>query len=103
MSNNKWQSLSLSEQLANIGSEVMRMLNLRRAGECRAMEESLDRALELLDLTLTDKRWRGRLKEIVRLQEVLSDCCFNYGVFAISDQMLKNYFLLFALLARKAA
>src|SRR5262249_60450549 len=51
----RWAQLSLAEQLANVGAEVGRM-RPRRAGEDRA--RPFERALELLDLTLADPRWR---------------------------------------------
>ena len=66
----RWQRLSLAEQLANVGAEVGRMRR-RRAPEERVA--AFERALELLDLTLADPRWRGRLKEIARAREVLCD------------------------------
>lgn len=100
MESNKWHSLYLAEQMANIGSEAARLIKLKGAGEKEAMEKSLARALQLVDLTLSDSRWRGRLQEIARMREVLIDFCFGEGVFATSEAMLKNYFLPFALLSR---
>jgi hypothetical protein len=39
---------------------------------CR-LRSSLSRSAELLDLTMADTRWRGRLKEIARARELLCD------------------------------
>src|SRR5207247_2648286 len=64
--------LSLAGQLANVGSEVGRMLRWRDRDE-RLMTEPFDRALELLDLTLADPRWRDRLREVARPRELLCD------------------------------
>ena len=50
-----WGRFSLAEQLANVGSEVGRMLRWRGRDE-RLMTGAFDRALELLDLTLADPR-----------------------------------------------
>ena len=47
----RWGQLSLAEQLANVGSEVGRMLRCRERDE-RLATGAFDRALELLDLTL---------------------------------------------------
>ena len=68
----RWGQLSLTEQLGNVGSEVGRMLRSRGRDD-RLMWNAFDRALELLDLTLADLRWRDRLREIARAREVLCD------------------------------
>ena len=55
----KWFQLSLSEQMANIGSEVIRAVKWHNKGEKEHKEKALERALELFDLTLSDPRWHG--------------------------------------------
>ena len=56
----RWARLSLAEQLANVGSEVGRLRRWRERDE-RLATGAFERALELLDLTLADPRWRGRV------------------------------------------
>ena len=73
-----WGRLSLAEQLGNVGSEVGRMRRWRDRDE-RLATAAFDRALELLDLTLADARWRGRLKEIARARELLCDAASGGG------------------------
>lgn len=69
----RWQELSLLEQLGNIGSEVSRALKWEGKDE-KTFNGAVDRALELFDLTLQDARWRGaRLREIARAREVFCD------------------------------
>ena len=68
----RWGTLSLAEQLGNVGSEVGRMLRWRGRDE-RLVTGAFERALELLDLTLADPRWRWRLREIARARELLCD------------------------------
>jgi len=65
----KWFHLSLLEQMANIGSEVSRAAKWQGKDK-ETFQATIDRALELFDLTLEDKRWRGRLREIARMREV---------------------------------
>jgi hypothetical protein len=93
-----WQRLSLAEQLANVGAEVGRMRRRRAAEERTA---AFERALELLDLTLTDLRWRGRLKEIARVREVLCDAADGGREYGATLEDLDRYFLDFALAARR--
>ena len=93
----RWQQLSLAEQLANVGAEVGRMR--RRAAAQRTA--AFERALELLDLTLADPRWRGRLKEIARAREVLCDAADGGREYGATLEDLDRYFLDFALAARR--
>lgn len=51
----RWHSVSLLEQLANIGSEVARAGRWYESNRDRC-EQTFVRALELLDLTITDLR-----------------------------------------------
>lgn len=90
-----WHKLSLAEQMGNVGSEVNR--SLRPKGRDAAIE----RALELLDLTLRDPRWKNRRKEIARAREVLCDAAFGNSEYNTSLEDLNKYFFDFALLARK--
>ena len=93
----RWQQLTLAEQLANVGAEVGRMR--RRAAAQRTA--AFERALELLDLTLADPRWRGRLKEIARAREVLCDAADGGREYGATLEDLDRYFLDFALAARR--
>ena len=95
----KWFKLSLAEQMANIGSEVS------RAGKWQKKDKDIfwgavERASELFDLTLSDPRWKGRLREIARVREVFCDAVFGGNEYQTSFLGLENYFLSFAFLAR---
>ena len=94
-----WGRLSLAEQLGNVGSEVGRMRRWRDRDE-RLATAAFDRALELLDLTLADARWRGRLKKIARARELLCDAASGGREYGATLDELDRYFLEFALLAR---
>jgi len=94
-----WQELSLAEQLGNIGSEVSRALNWRDKDQ-KSYENAIDRALELLDLTIGDSRWQNRLKEIVRTRELLCDAILGGKEYKTSLKDLDTYFFYFAFSAR---
>jgi hypothetical protein len=94
-----WGRLSLAEQLANVGSEVGRLRRWRGRDEAVA-SRAFERALELLDLTLADVRWRGRLKEIARARELLCDAAAGGHAYGTSLEALDRYFLAFAVAAR---
>ena len=94
-----WQKLSLMEQMGNIGSEISRALNWRDKDQ-KSFENAINRALELLDLTIADSRWRSRLKEIVRTRELLADAMFGGKEYKTTFEDLNRYFFHFALAAR---
>ena len=96
----RWQQLSLVEQLANVGSEVGRMRRWRDRDE-RLMTRAFERALELLDLTLADPRWRTRLREIARARELLCDAAAGGHEYGGTLEDLDRYFLAFAVAARR--
>lgn len=95
----RWQQLSLAEQLGNIGSEINRAINCRDKDK-KSYENAINRALELLDLTINDSRWQNRLKEIVRSRELLCDVILGGREYKTSLKDLNRYFFYFALAAR---
>lgn len=101
LASGRWFTLSLAEQLGNVGSEYERALSWKKRGEQLHFEKAFDRMLELLDLTIADQRWHNhRLKELVRLREVV--CAEFFGEpYGSSTGDLRNYFLYFGILARK--
>lgn len=99
----RWWTLSLAEQLGNVGSEVSRTLKWRSRNPELA-QRCLARALELIDLTLDDPRHRGslaRLREICRTREVLLDYVLGPNQYGSNDVTLQRYFDSFAVAAAK--
>ena len=95
----RWQSLSLIEQLANVGSDVARAARWYGKDQQRC-EQAFERALELLDLTIADERWKGRLKELTRTRELLCDAMFGGNTYGSDLASLDRYFFHFAMAAR---
>ena len=97
----RWRTLSLMEQLGNLGSEVDRALRAHQQGRAQRFEHALDRALELLDLTANDPPWRGhRRREVLRAREQFCRVFFDERVEAGLAEYLSKYFLQFAVAAR---
>ena len=95
LASGRWQTLSLVEQLANTGSEVERAINWSAKGRPEYAQNALERALELLDLTIGDPKHRGRagrLKELTRLREVLLDYFVGENEFGSSGASWRSYF-----------
>ena len=97
----RWHTLSLAEQLANVGSEVERTIQAWETHRSDRFEQALARALELFGLTARDERWRGpRRREILRLREEFCRLFFDDSPPPDSADGLRAYFLHFAVLAR---
>lgn len=97
----RWRTLTLVEQLANVGSEVERAIRAHEAGKEERFDRALDRALELFDLTAADDRWKGhRRREILRAREEFCRLFFGDSPTG-SAHGLRDYFLYFAIAARR--
>jgi hypothetical protein len=94
-----WFRLSLCEQLGNVGSEVGRAKKWQYKNQ-RLFEGSFFRAIELLSLTIDDKRWQYSLKELCRAKEVLGDAFYGGKLYNSDFQSLEKYFYHFAVAAR---
>ncbi len=101
MTTEQWQTYSLAYQMGNIGSEVSRMVSLKAKGRFADAQAAYERSLELLDMTIADRRWQSGLGELTRLTEVLRDYITDSKEYNVSGTDLNNYFLPFALMARK--
>jgi len=99
LSQGKWQKMSLIEQMANIGSEVERAINWKNKNDKEYSRMVFERALELIDLTISDGKNRWRLKEILRVRESLVDYFIGGNQYSSSDKSWKNYFYAFGLAA----
>ncbi len=98
----RWTTLSLAEQLANVGSEVDRAIAAWTAQRSDRFDRALARALELFDLTTRDDRWRGhRRREILRAREEFCRLFFEDHAPSGAARTLSEYFLRFAVLARQ--
>ena len=92
-----WFSLSLNEQLANVGSEVHRII-LRRETDPKRSVAAFDNALDLMDLTLQDPRRKKTpaLWELCRVREALADYFYGENEFGSTDKSWEQYFYGFA-------
>jgi hypothetical protein len=96
LSAGRWFELTFFEQMANIGSEVERAINWQKKNNNEYSRKAIDRAIELLDLTIADMKNRSRLKELTRLREALIDFFYFDNQFSSSDESWRKYFYAFA-------
>ncbi len=101
LSSGRWAEMSLAEQMANIGSEVSRALNWQKKGKKDLSQRAFNRALELLDMTISHIKKYSRLKELFRVREAMVDFFCGTNQFCSSELLWRKYFDHFAYLARK--
>lgn len=65
---NRWQKFTKREQLLMIGSEFLRAKTWQRKDNEKFVS-ALWRALELIDLTLSDSKWKNDSQILLRLRE----------------------------------
>lgn len=96
----RWFGMSIVEQMANIGSEVFRAISWRERN-AEYSRQALYRALELLDLTVEDRKNVDRLKELLRVRELLVDFLVYDNVYRSTDEQWQRYFHAFNLAANR--
>lgn len=96
----RWFEFSLCEQLANVGSEVIRSIKWKDRNRDFS-QKAAERALELLCLTIEDPQHRGRLRELTRLYEVLVNDLYGFDDFVPDLPRLEKYFLAFTVAASR--
>jgi hypothetical protein len=97
----RWSKFSLFEQMGHIGSEISRARVWQEHKDIPSRNRCIERAFELIDLTLADIRWQKRLKEICRFREVLADQYTASNVYKVSLNELEDYCMDFALASKK--
>lgn len=107
LASGRWENMSLAEQMGNIGSEISRVIRWKTKGNTERMNGALDRALELIDLSIqwaqTGEARRahpGALHELCRLREVVRDCYCGENAYLSNDNDMLRYFDAFALMLR---
>ena len=88
----RWAEVPFCERMANVGSEVHRAISWRDRNPLYS-QQALERALELLDLSLlTVVGQESRLRELARLREALVDYFVYDNQYGSSDALWQKYF-----------
>lgn len=94
----RWASISLMEQMANIGSEVGRTCKWMKKDKTDMAEKAFSRSLDIIDLTIKYGRLnqpgRGEyLKELCRLRECFCEAYINHDIHTLEllDKDLGHY------------
>ncbi len=93
----KWQELSIFDQMGNIYSEVGRTFTAKKMRDVKRSEAAFERALDLFDATtevLAIKK-SSKLREVLRAREIFVN---EYAT--ASESSLDDYLMQFAIAAR---
>jgi hypothetical protein len=95
LAHGKWFSLSILEQLANVGMDISRTINWKKKGNQEYSNAAFERALELISLTIQDPKNKKRLKELCRVREALIDHFVYDNEYQTTDESWDSYFFAF--------
>lgn len=96
LSPERWYKFTLFEQLANIGSDVIRAMRWKERGNQEYAWSAFERSLELFALTILDPKNKGRLHEVFRTRENWIDFFAYDNQYRATAQNFQNYFDQFA-------
>lgn len=96
----RWNTLSFSEQMANIGSEIERTISWKKKGRSEISARAFERALELIDLTVADPKNRKRLRELLRVREAVADHFYFDNYYRSTPESWQRYFGSFLIAVR---
>lgn len=92
---NYWFGLSTIEQLVHIGNDVERAIDLRKNGNKVQCNSAIEKALELLELTIIDPQNVKRLSEIHGVKLTLLDDFRGKNEYKSTDESWHKYFACF--------
>lgn len=108
LADGRWEAMPLAEQMGNIGSEISRVIRWKNKGNSERMSGALDRALELIDLSIcwaqrddSKQAHPGALRELCRLRETVCDRYCGENEYMSDDSDMLRYFDTFALALHK--
>ena len=97
----RWERMTLAEQLGNAGADVGRAIRAREVGNEARCAAALARALAQMDLTLADPRWAGhRRRELARAREVVCDLLAGDNIYGSTPALTEAWFMAYAAQAR---
>ena len=69
----RWNKMSISEQILNIGGEIQRAVDRKEKNEDSLAKQYLSKALEWIELTKKDPKNTGRIAEINIVEDEVRD------------------------------
>ena len=83
--------------MANLGSEVARLVRAVESKSLARADESCTRALDIVNELLAHPELKGRTEEIEILKDVIEDISSVMPKYRIKSEELESYFMPFAM------
>jgi len=97
-----WLTRSPAFQFGNIGAEANRFLKWLNGGDLEQADESLIRLLELIDFSAYgENNSKAKRRELLRLREIICALRYDYPDYQVSSKQILDYFIPFAIMARR--
>ncbi len=77
LTSKKWQEYPKERQILMLGSELLRAKNWLMRKDEENSKLCLERALEILDFIIADRKWQKERQRLLRFREVLAECYLN--------------------------
>jgi len=96
-STERWFKMSLDEQLANVGTDIDRVIRWRNKGDLVTAQKVFERALTLLHFTISDPKHfkKPTFRELMLIKETLCDYFMGNNTYRSTDELWHNYFYVF--------
>lgn len=93
----RWFKLSLDEQLANVGTDIDRVIRWRKKGDQETAQRVFERALTLLYFTISDPKYfkKPAFRELMMVKETLCDYFMGSNIYCSNDDLWSKYFYVF--------
>lgn len=88
----KWFTLSIGEQISNIGSEVLRADRWKQRGNQERMKSFYDAAVDFLLLSRLDPKNRARIGELDLCIDELADYFMGENKWNTTSETLEKYY-----------
>ncbi len=88
----KWFSMTIQEQISNIGSEVLRADRWKQKGNKERMRSYYDTAISFLCLSIKDPKNAAGKNELNLCIDELADYFIGDNIWGTTSEVLKKYY-----------
>lgn len=87
-----WYDMPVTCQISNIGSEVNRAIRWKNKENSQRMIMFCEKAIEFLQLSISDPKNKHRIREFEFCIEELQDYFIGENIYETTDEMLTKYY-----------
>lgn len=88
----RWNSMTIQEQISNIGSEVLRADRWKQKGNMERMRSYFDTAISFLCLSIRDPKNEAGKNELNLCIDELADYFIGENIWGTTSETLRKYY-----------